>query len=85
MFLLQFLDPHPHWQSTGTPDFKTIIVDGQTHCSSGLSIVPMAECVDKRFPQRNRRKERLIHTLKQSGFDAACYRQVPSQKLHGFR
>lgn len=84
MFLLQIFNLHAKGQSAGTPDFKTVIVDCQAHCSTCLSVVPMTECIDQCFPQCNRRKERLIDTFKQPGLNTARYGQMSGEKLHRF-
>jgi hypothetical protein len=71
MLKLQILNFHAKRKTAGTPNLQAVIVNGQTHCTACLRIVPMTERVDQCFPQSNRREEWLVYALKKPGFDSA--------------
>jgi len=71
MLKLQLFNLHSKGKVAGTPDLQTVIVNGKTHCTAFLRIVPMTERVDQCFPQSNRREEGLVYALKKPGFDSA--------------
>jgi hypothetical protein len=63
MLPLQVLDFDARGKAPGTPNLKAVIVNCHTDGSSSLGVVPVAECINQRFTQRDRRKKRLIHAL----------------------
>jgi len=71
MLPLKTLNLHAERKFPGTPYLKAIIVDCHAHCPTCLGVIPMTEGIDQCFAQRDRRKERLINTLEQPGFDTA--------------
>jgi len=58
------------------PD-ATMKPSGQ-ECRGGI---PMTGCIHQPTAQSNRKKERLINTLKQPRFDTTWDRQMPGKKL----
>ena len=71
MFSLQILNFHAERKTDGTPNLQAVIVNGQTHWTACLRIVPVTERVDHCFPQSNRQEEGFVIALKKPGFDSA--------------
>jgi hypothetical protein len=61
-------------------NLQAVVKDGDTHGTTRNRIITVAQRVDERFAQSQRREDRQVCAFKDSRLYSACHRQVASQE-----
>jgi len=84
MFAFQVLRFEVERKRAIAPDFKPVVIDGQTYRPANNGIIPVTKSVDQGLAQCFQWKEGLIFALKKAWDNSPGHGQVTAQKQHGF-